>query len=87
MRTLAELEQWSCELNDIQAEISGGDAAEYRSGLSVLGGVFSIGCCRETVCVAQEQQRSPFIRSHIKAVMEYIQFPGGGSGSPSEASS
>lgn len=56
MRTLAELEQWSCKLNDIQAEISGGGAAEYRSGLTVLGGggVFSIDCCRETVCVVQE---------------------------------
>lgn len=51
------------------------------------GGVISIGCCRETVCVVQEQQRSPFIRSHIKAMMEYIQFPGGGSGAPSEPSS
>lgn len=29
VRTLTELEQWSCELNNMQAEISAGDAAEY----------------------------------------------------------
>lgn len=35
VRTLTELEQWSCELNNMQAEISAEDTAEYRSGLAV----------------------------------------------------